>query len=71
MGDAPLMVDLFCGLGGWAEGGLAEGYRVAGFDIERHIYGDHKYPGTLVIQDVRTLHGSQFRDAALLVASPP
>jgi hypothetical protein len=24
-----------------------------------------------VIQDVRTLHGSQFRDAALIVASPP
>ena len=25
----------------------------------------------LVIQDVRTLHGSQFKDAALIVASPP
>ena len=25
----------------------------------------------LVIQDVTTLHGSQFRDAALIVASPP
>lgn len=67
----PLAVDLFCGLGGWTEGLLAEGYRVVGFDIERHEYGDHKYPAQLVIQDVLTLHGSQFRDAALIVASPP
>jgi hypothetical protein len=67
----PLMVDLYCGLGGWAEGGLAEGYDVVGFDIERHEYGAHRYPAHLVIQDVLTLHGSQFRDAALIVASPP
>jgi hypothetical protein len=67
----PLAIDLFCGLGGWAEGLLAEGYEVIGFDIERHEYGDHRYPGQLVIQDVLTLHGSQFRSAALIVASPP
>lgn len=67
----PLMIDLYAGLGGWAEGGLAEGYRVVGFDIERHEYGDHKYPAQLVIQDVLTLHGSQFKDAALIVCSPP
>ena len=65
------MVDLFAGLGGWAEGGLAEGYDVIGFDNERHVYGDAKYPAQLVIQDVLTLHGSQFKDAALIVASPP
>src|ERR1700756_3331733 len=67
----PLMIDLFAGLGGWAEGGLAEGYDVIGFDIERHQYGDHKYPTQLVIQDVLTLHGSQFKGADLIVASPP
>ena len=67
----PLAVDLFCGLGGWAHGLLAEGFDVIGFDIERHEYGDEKYPGQMVIQDVRTLHGSQFKDAALIVASPP
>ncbi len=66
-----LAIDLFCGLGGWTEGLLAEGWEVAGFDIERHIYGEHRYPGQLVIQDVLTLHGSQFRNAALIVASPP
>ena len=67
----PLAIDLFCGLGGWTEGLLAEGYDVVGFDIERHEYGEHRYPAQLVIQDVLTLHGSQFRDAALIVASPP
>jgi site-specific DNA-cytosine methylase len=28
--------DLFCGLGGWSEGFLAEGYECIGFDIEAH-----------------------------------
>lgn len=67
----PLAIDLYCGLGGWTEGLLAEGYRVVGFDIERHEYGEHRYPAQLVVQDVLTLHGSQFKDAALIVASPP
>jgi hypothetical protein len=115
----PLAIDLYCGLGGWAEGLLAEGFDVIGFDIERHRYpardlsasdgtkirqsgvdfnhprvgssanrsfnyaneravrdapltgGWIEYPGHLVIQDVRTLRGSQFKDAALIVASPP
>jgi hypothetical protein len=67
----PLAIDLFCGLGGWTEGLLAEGYRVVGFDIERHQYGSARYPTQLVLQDVLTLHGSQFKDAALIVASPP
>ena len=67
----PLAIDLFAGLGGWTSGLLAEGYDVVGFDIEAHVYGEHRYPAQLVIQDVLTLHGSQFRDAALIVASPP
>jgi len=67
----PLAIDLYCGLGGWTEGLLAEGYNVVGFDIERHEYGEHRYPAQLVLQDVTTLHGRQFRDAALIVASPP
>ncbi len=67
----PLAIDLYCGLGGWTDGLLAEGWDVVGFDIERHQYGEHRYPAQLVIQDVLTLHGSQFRDAALIVASPP
>src|SRR3954465_7217003 len=67
----PLAIDLFCGLGGWTDGLLAEGYDVIGFDIEQHVYGEHRYPAQLVIQDVLTLHGSQFKTADLIVASPP
>ena len=38
LNDKPLCIDLCCGLGGWAEGFLAEGYDVVGFDIKRHRY---------------------------------
>lgn len=67
----PLAIDLCAGLGGWSEGLLAEGWDVVGFDIERHVYGEHRYPARLVIQDVLTLDGAQFKSAALIVASPP
>jgi hypothetical protein len=67
----PLAIDLFCGLGGWADGLIATGWHVIGFDIERHAYGKHRYPGSLVIQDVLTLSGAQFKDAGLIVCSPP
>lgn len=66
MAEPPLVIDLCCGLGGWAEGFLALGFRVIGFDIERL-----PYPGQLVLQDVRTLDGSRFRGARVIVASPP
>ena len=103
----PKAYDLFCGLGGWTEGLLAEDYDVTGYDIEAHEYestcnkcdgtgnfyrndedGDRlncdcyidydqygkviqKYPATLVLRDVLSIHGSEFKDAALIVASPP
>ena len=65
----PLCVDLYCGLGGWSEGFLSEGYDCIGFDTERHDYGAGGYPGQLVLQDVLTLHGRQLKEAALIVAS--
>ena len=71
---APLQLraaDLFCGLGGWTEGLLSEGYACTGYDIEAHEYGDEKYPGTLVLADVAKLHGSELAYADLIVASPP
>lgn len=108
----PLAIDLFCGLGGWTEALLAEGWDVVGFDIERHRYQKiaergagavkrpgmswsnsadpdcqpkafnstddveflpemQEYPAQLVLQDVRLIHGAQFKDADLIVASPP
>lgn len=67
----PLAIDLFCGLGGWSDGLIAEGFRCIGYDIEAHEYGDMRYPGELVIADVCTLRGAEFKDATLIVASPP
>lgn len=69
--EQPLCIDLFCGLGGWSQAFLDCGYRCIGFDIERHCYGNARYPGQLVLQDVRTLDGRQFKNAAIIVASPP
>jgi hypothetical protein len=63
----PLCIDLGCGKGGWAEGFLAEGYHVIGFDIVNH----GGYPGEMVLQDVRTIEGTRFRGAAVIVASMP
>jgi C-5 cytosine-specific DNA methylase len=63
--------DLFCGLGGWTEGFLAEGYTVYGFDnICR------PYPGIFVEQDVldikyRAGNIQRFLVPDIIVASPP
>jgi len=67
----PVCYDLFCGLGGWTEGFLAEGYECIGFDIEAHDYGTGGYPGKLVLRDIRSIHGSELKDATVIVASPP
>lgn len=73
-GERPLAIDLFTGLHGWGEGLVAEGWRVVGFDLEdmcaqfNQPRPDHVQ---LVIQDVVTLRGGQFRGAHLIVCSPP
>jgi site-specific DNA-cytosine methylase len=71
-GMKPLALDLCSGLGGWTHGLIAEGWEVIGYDIEDHRYGGDHYPAQLVIQDIRTLNGRQFRGkVSLVVASPP
>ena len=69
--EKPICYDLYAGLGGWADGFLAEGYRVIGFDIEAHDYGTGGYPGELRIRDVCSIHGSELRDATCIVGSSP
>ena len=70
----PLAIDLFTGLHGWSAGLVAAGWDVVGFDIE-DMCGQFGVPRPehvqLVLQDVRTIDGAQFRDARLIVASPP
>lgn len=67
----PLCIDIFCGVGGWTSGFLAEGWDCIGFDIERHVYGVERYPAQLVLQDALTIHGGQLKDADCIVCSPP
>lgn len=70
----PLALDLFSGLGGWAEGLEAAGWDVIRVDIADMFAetGTPKPPNCLLmLQDVRTFHGSQARNASLIVASPP
>ncbi len=70
----PLCVELFAGLHGWGEAFVRAGFRVVGFDImDMCVALGYRRPAgiELVLQDVLTLHGSQFREAACIVASPP
>lgn len=68
----PLCVDLFCGTLAWSAGWLELGGRVVGFDIE-HLphHGPVPAGAELVLQDVLTLSGAQFKDASLILCSPP
>ena len=69
----PVVIDLCCGLGGWTQGFLAEGWDAIGFDIEKHQYGDKRYPGQLILKSILDLNGYDLRavNPALVVASPP
>jgi site-specific DNA-cytosine methylase len=71
----PIVFDFFCGLGGFSQPFIDEGYRAIGFDIEAHDYGNGGYPGELVLADVRKINGAelvkQYGVPACIVASPP
>lgn len=74
MSERPLAIDMFSGLGGWAEGLIAEGWRVIGVDIEDMFAAcgaskpEHY---ELWIRDVLTVHGAELKDAGLIVSSSP
>jgi len=70
----PVVYDFYCGLFGWGAAFVSQGYRVVGFDLSdmhKEIGLPRPREVELVLQDVRTIHGSQCKDAAVLVASPP
>lgn len=64
---APLLVDLFCGVGGWTKAFLRRGWTCIGVDLAR--FDD--YPGTFLQMDARTVPAELFEAADAIVASPP
>lgn len=68
----PLAIELFAGCMTWTAGWRDLGGHAIGFDIE-HLphHGPVPEGGELVLQDVLTLQGSQFRHADVIFASPP
>lgn len=65
----PLCLDLYAGLGGWAEGLMAAGWEVLGFDNNPRFIG--RYPGNLVIHDVMNLCCRKMRGRVQLVVASP
>ncbi len=70
----PLAIELFAGLHGWGTELARVGFSVIGFDIVDMCaaLGQLRLDGcAIVLQNVLTLHGRQFKDANIIVASPP
>jgi hypothetical protein len=64
----PFIADLCCGDGGFTDGLMSAGHRVLGFDITRFP----GYRGELILRDIRTLSGLDFRGRCyFIVAGPP
>lgn len=62
-------LDLFCGLGGWSDGLVAEGFDVTGVEIEPKIAALYKH--RVICADVTTLNPEDFTGYDLIVGSPP
>ena len=60
------IIDLYCGLGGWARGLKDTGHDVTGYDI---IDFSESYPGKFIKADLLTYN--DFPHADVIVASPP
>ena len=63
------VLDLFCGLGGWSDGFASEGFEVLGVEIEKKIARLYKH--NVIVADVRTLNGENFKGFDVIVGSPP
>ena len=60
------ILDLYCGIGGWAQGFVEQGHDVTGYDI---VDFSKQYPGKFIQADL--LAFNDFPDADVIVASPP
>ena len=65
------VLDLFCGLGGWSIPFIEDGDDVTGIDIIAVKTKNDSYPGKLIVQDIRTVDGNDFKDYDLIIGSPP
>lgn len=64
----PLIIDLFCGEGGAAQGYIEAGFNVIGVDMADHR---KRYPGAFVRGDVLAVTPKTLRLASAVHASPP
>jgi len=72
MDTRPLAIELFAGTGSATAPWCELGGRAVCFDLEYLLHhGKPHERQERVIQDVLTLHGSQFKDAAFIWGSPP
>lgn len=60
------ILDLFCGRGGWSVPFVEYGDEVVGIDIKKQ-----PYPGQLIVADIKTVDGKQFKGFDLIIGSPP
>lgn len=60
------VIDLYCGLGGWATGFIERGIDITGYDI---VDFSADYPGKFVKADLLTYN--DFVEADVIVSSPP
>lgn len=63
----PLLVDLFCGRGGWSKGFLLHGWEVRGYDLQPQP----DYPGEFIQQDVLELAEGDLAHADFICCSSP
>lgn len=66
-GNPPILLDLYCGRGGWTKAALAQGWTCIGIDI-----ADAGYPATLIKRSLpATLAELMHFGPHLIIASPP
>jgi site-specific DNA-cytosine methylase len=70
-----VVVDLFCGIGGFSHGFINLGFKVLGIDVWDKCLDSHIIGGEVMQHDITTLHKSSlpqgFKNPDILIGSPP